>query len=322
MQNFLLSLPIILTLLVVVVNGFTDAPNAIATAVCTGAIGLKSACLLCGAFNFVGCLSFSLLSGQVIDTVFSIISPKNEVEAYICITSALLTTIVFAITAWLFKMPTSESHALICGLIGASLFFGEKSKLSSQGIYIIICMCVSCLLAFLLSLTLGKIKFEAQKKHLIFSLCSCSLMHGAQDGQKFVGALMFLGGFMNTSATVFAKAPLCILVSFFMLSGSLLGGKRIIDTLGNKTSKLNFSGAFFSDISSIFTVLFCSLLGLPVSTGNIRTFSIIGAGVSINQPINKKTAGSVLLISVLTLPVCFIMGYFICYLLLPIRALI
>ena len=317
MGAFSVLLPVFLGLGVVLVNGFTDAPNAIATAVCAKAISLRSACLLCGIFNLFGAFLFSVLSGQVIDTVFSIISLKNQSDAYICIISGLSTTILFGLIAWIFKMPSSESHALLCSLLGASFFFGGAGGIFVKCGYIIICMIFSCLLSFFLSFIIGLYvsrKSKVGNRYLVCSLCMVSLMHGAQDGQKFVGALMFLSGFADTSSAFFGKLPLCLLVSIFMMLGSLLGGKRIIDTLGNKTTKLNNHSALASDASSILTMLICSIFGLPVSTGNIRAFSIIGGGVSIKQPVNKKTAGSVFLTSILTLPICFLLGYFIAFL--------
>ena len=182
---------------------------------------------------------------------------------------------------------------------------------------VIICMAFSCLLSYIASIFLGSValkRYKGSKPALTLTLCLTSLMHGAQDGQKFVGALMFLGSFTDTYPYFFSKMPLCLLVSVFMMLGSLLGGKRIIDTLGNGATKLTYKSAMISDFSSIFTMLFCSLFGLPVSTGNIRIFSIIGGGVSLKQPINKKTAGYVLLVSALTLPICFFVGYFFAFL--------
>lgn len=321
MGNFYIALPILLALGVVFVNGFTDAPNAIATTVATRVLSLRSACLLCGIFNLLGCFFFSLFSGQVIDTVFSIINLESIKHTYLCVISGLFTTIIFGIIAWLLKMPSSESHALICSLLGATLFFG-KWGIIKQALYIIICMIASCLISFLVAFLVGKKSRNHKRSNLILTTCLLSAMHGAQDGQKFIASLMFLSGFMHTHSPVFEKLPLSILVSIFMLLGSLLGGKRIIETLGEKTSKINNSSAFASDLSSIFTIFVCSLFGLPVSTGNIRIFSIIGAGVSIKQPINKKTAGLASLISVLTLPFCFFIGYIICYMLQPILAMI
>ena len=312
MGNFYLALPILLALGVVFVNGFTDAPNAIATTVTTKALSLKSACLICGVFNLLGCFFFSLFNGQVIETVFSIINLNSLKNTYLCVISGLITTILFGVIAWLFKMPSSESHALICSLLGSTLVFG-KASITKHVAYIVFCMLLSCFVSFLIAFIIGKGRINIKKSYLILTMCLLSAMHGAQDGQKFIASLMFLSGFMHTSSPVFEKLPLSILVSIFMLLGSLLGGKRIIETIGKKTSELNYSSAFSSDISSILTIFACSIFGLPVSTGNIRIFSIIGAGASAKQPINKKTAGLASLISVLTLPICFFVGYIICY---------
>lgn len=317
MGSFFLILPMLLGLVVVLVNGFTDAPNAIATAVTVKALSLKNACLLCGLFNFLGAFVFSTLSGHIIDTVFTIINLNSRSESYTCIVCGLLTTIAFGIVAWIFKMPSSESHALLCSLLGASFFLGSKANLFVKGAYLILCMAFSCALSYFLSILIGKsfvVKYKSSMRVLKINLCLTSFMHGAQDGQKFVGALMFLGKFADTYSSIFSKTTICLLVSLFMMLGSLLGGKRIIDTLGGGATSLNYQSAITSDFSSISSMLFCSLFGLPVSTGNIRIFSIIGGGVSLKQPINKKTAGYVLLVSILTLPICFLVGYFLAYL--------
>ena len=300
------AIPILLAIGVIFVNGFTDAPNAIASAVCSDCLEMKKACTLCAIFNFLGVCTISLISTSVAKNIFAL---ADFGECAVSATGAcFLTIIIFGLISWYFGMPSSESHALVASISGATLASVGYMPNIRLFFEIIFYMIMSCACVFCLSYILSKLfpKNLNYKNAEIAACLATSYMHGAQDGQKFIGILVFLFG-VNSSL----KAPpvLILLVSIAMGLGTLLGGKRIIKSLGQDLVKLDTKRAFVSDISSSVCMLICSLFGLPVSTGNIKSCSIIGVGYAEKDKINKKTAISIIAVSIITFPVCFALGY-------------
>ncbi len=296
---------------VIFVNGWTDAPNSICSAVSTKALKLSSACILACIFNFLGVIISYLLGAQVAKNVFSLVSFNSAVESQIGICATFLSVIAFGVGAWLFAMPSSESHAMISSLFGACIALGGKmSNMYLSILKIIFYMLFSCVLCFVLSYAIGRLFLSKRLKYKELQICSCALcsfMHGSQDGQKFIGLLMLL----YSSSSEKASVPIYIvaIVSVMMCLGTLLGGERIIKSLGENTVKLDTQSGFFSDLGSILTLSVCSFFGLPVSTGNIKSSSVIGVGIACKEKINKKTASEIIIASLATFPICFFLGY-------------
>ncbi|MBE6663225.1 MAG: inorganic phosphate transporter [Ruminococcaceae bacterium] len=304
-----------LSILVVFINGWTDAPNAIFSLVASKTASLGKSALLSAIFNLLGVLTFSLLGARVTQSVFSLVDFSSKAEGNVICISCFATVIIFGFIAWLFGMPSSESHALISSLLGAGLVFGGwSSALIWQIAKILIYMFISCALSFFLSYLIAKLFSKANlkyKKSLYISCASLSFMHGGQDGQKFIAIMLFLLGISDTSRT---KVPLALIftVSLVMCFSTMLGGKKIINSLSKSVDNLDTSLAFFSDIGSFVTLLICSVLGMPISTGNVKSLSIVGCGRAKRISVNKKMITEILTTSVITFPICFILGFLFC----------
>lgn len=308
-------------LLVVFVNGWTDAPNSIFSVVNSGALKLWQGALLSGVFNFLGVFLTSILGASVAKAIFSFVDFSSRGQASVICLSCFVTIVLFGVVAWLFGLPSSESHALIFSLAGALLAGGIKnSGFFKQIALIIIYLVFSCVLSLLFSYLVMKLTPKSKvpyKKLLILSSSLLSFMHGAQDGQKFLAILIFILGFNNENNS-FAPLFLVFLVSLVMSASTLLGGGKIIKTLSKTTPLTDYHSAFCSDFGSFFTLALCSLLGMPISTGNVKSLSIVGCALAKKEVINKKMTGKILLTSVITLPICFFIGYLICKVLLSI----
>lgn len=308
---------LVLTLTVVFLNGFTDAPNAISSVVGTGSLKMWQACSLCAVFNFLGAILSYMINSSVADSVFSLASFGES--AKIGVLATLISVIVFTVFAWLFSMPSSESHALISSILGASLALTNGFNGSHEIFKVLTFACISSAVAFLTARLLGsffKRKSLPYGKLQILGASFSSFMHGAQDGQKFVAIMMLLfysqSKINDTSARIFPVLAVSLVIS----AGALLGGGKIIKTLGEKTTKLNQRTGFVADLSSSLSCLAFSMLGAPISTSNVKALALMGVAHSEKEKVNKKTARALLLTSLLTFPVCFLLSYIIAKLLL------
>ena len=297
---------LVLTLGVAFVNGFTDAPTSTATAVCSGALKLRSATFLCAVFNFLGVMLASLLNTKIARVVFSLNSGSRE--SVLALASTLICVIFFGILCYLLALPSSESHALICASIGASFFLSNDVSGIKNTIYVFVFMLFSNAVAFLASYASRRIlpSHLPFKRLQIASCAASSYMHGWQDGQKLIGVAL-------VSAVSTFEIPFWLIfsVSIAISLGSLLGGNRIINTLGRELTSLNDFSAFCSDLGSYVTLLVFSIFGIPLSTGNVKSLAIVGAGLADSQKINKKATARILLVSAATFPACFLLGYLI-----------
>ena len=294
---------------VIFVNGFTDAPNTISGIVSSGIWSLKKACFISGIFNLVGVILFSVMGGKVAKSIFES-TDLGEYESH-AICACLIGVIAFSTVCWMFKMPSSESHALICCIYGASCAIHSSSSGGSAIISILILMLIFCFLSALLAIIFSSVFKKNAEECTGFEVIACivsSLLHGAQDGQKFVALIMMLMLGKGNSG-LFAPISVYITVGAVMMLGTLMGGGRILDSLGNDLVQNNERIAFISDATSTVSVLVCSLLGIPVSTSNIKACSLIGAGYREGAKINSKTAKKLVGVSVITFPVCAVAGY-------------
>ena len=303
---------LVLALFVIFLNGFTDAPNAISSVVGTGTLKMWQGCLLCAVFNFFGVILTSSMGMTVAKSVFSLANFLENRE--IGVIASLLSVIIFTVIAWLFSMPSSESHALISAIIGSSLAISSRltsiEEILKILFYMIASFVVSFFVAFLIDLFFKKKSLPYGKLQIVGASLS-SLMHGAQDGQKFVAVLMLLFISSDKTNDTSAHFSLVLIVSIAISLGALLGGGRIIKTFSEKTVSLNKKTGFISDISSSLSCFFFSLIGAPVSTSNIKALALMGTARGEGEKINKKTAKALILTTILTLPVCFALGYVI-----------
>ncbi len=318
----------ILIMGVILVNGWTDAPNAIATCVSTRTIRPKNAIIMAAVFNFLGVLVMTILSSTVAQTLYNIANfGDNSKNALIALCAGMVAIVSWAVIAWLFGIPTSESHALIAGVSGAAIAIqhGISGISMDEWKKVLYGLIMSAVLGFAFGYFITKIiekicrNFDRRKtipffkKLQIFSGASMAFMHGAQDGQKFIGIFLLGISLANgiTGAEVF-EIPiwLMILCSVIMTLGTSIGGYKIIKTVGLKMVKLEAYQGASADISSSICLLVSTLFGIPVSTTQVKTTAIMGVGASRNlSKVNWGIVKNMVLAWIITFPACGLLGY-------------
>lgn len=291
---------------VIFLNGFTDAPNAIATTVATGALSMNKACFLCSACNVIGLFAMTRVSTAVADSVLRTADFADRAGPCVC--AALGSVVIFSGVSWLLSMPSSESHALLGGIWGAMLALDRKISILPI-LKILLWMLVLCLVSAFASLFISRLLRGIQapyKKLQIFSCAASSLLHGAQDGQKLLGILIVI--LLTPNAKMPSQNYLCLTVCLLLGLGSLLGGGRIVKSMGEDITPLTPKSALISDISATLCLVFCSFLGILVSTSNIKACSVAGAGLGEKSAINCKLLWRIAIVSLVTIPVCMLIS--------------
>ena len=303
----LTGVAILLALGVTFLNGFTDAPNSIATTVATGALSMNRACALSAICNFLGLTVSLLVNASVAKSILDGVElgAKREVG----VIAILLSSVIFSSACWLFSMPSSESHAIMASLCGASIALSKAASLT-PAFEILLYMILSCLASFCLSCVVYLMLKGAHLPWKRLQIASCALssaMHGAQDGQKLLALLIFLYPTQGLQSLAFPT----LAVGAVLFLGTLLGGGRIVKTMGEGIVALKEKSAFVSEVSSSACLIFCSALGLPVSTSNIKACSVAGAGLCDGKRVNFKTLLKMACVAILTFPICMALSYFI-----------
>lgn len=326
--NAMLMISTILTLGVILVNGWTDAPNAIATCVSTRAIGVRKAIIMAAVLNFFGVFVMTIINASVAMTIYNMVDFGGDAEkSLIALCAAMAAIVIWATAAWYFGIPTSESHALIAGISGAAVaiqnsFQGINPEEWMKVIYGII---LSTLLGFFLGYISAKItvlifrnKNRVRTERLfsgaqIFGGAAMAFMHGAQDGQKFMAIFLLGAAFANgqSNATSFVVPIwLMVLCSVVMGLGTSIGGYRIIKSVGMDMVKLKPYQGFAADFSATCCLLLSSLTGIPVSTTHTKTTSIMGVGAARRlSNVNWSIVKELVLTWIFTFPGCGILGY-------------
>ena len=320
----------VLTLGVIFVNGWTDAPNAIATCVVTRAMRPRSAILMAALCNFAGVLFMTIISPRVAETIFHMVDFGTDARAaQIALSAAMLSIVAWAVFAWAFGIPTSESHALIAGLTGSAIaMHGNLDGVNgAEWAKVLYGLAFSVILGFALGFFFTKALQKICKnadyrranaffdKGQVAAAAGTAFMHGAQDGQKFMGVFLLgialCGGDTRAAAT---EIPLwlMILCSAVMGLGTSIGGMKIIKAVGMDMVKIEKYQGFAADISATAGLLACSLLGMPVSTTHAKTTAIMGAGAAKRRKsVNFSVAKEMLFTWVLTFPGCGAIGYLV-----------
>jgi len=331
-----LSIVVILMLAVIFVNGWTDAPNAIATAVSTRVITPKNAVRMAVVFNFIGALVMTIINAKVATTLSKIVKFKpvkpGEVNVPLVVLAASMFAIVlWAVVAWYFGIPTSESHALIAGVTGGALALGNSSINKDAWTLVIIGLLISTILGFgmgyitskLIEFFFRKMKRGTANKVFTggqaFGAATMAFMHGAQDGQKFMGVFL-LGIFLYNEKWVKILPDgsfnipwwLIVLCSVVMGIGTSVGGYRIIKAVGMDMVKLEKYQGCAADIAASLCLLFSSLTGVPVSTTHTKTTAIMGVGAAKRlSSVNWRIVKEMVLAWVLTFPGCGLIAFVI-----------
>lgn len=325
-----LLITVLLTLAVILVNGWTDAPNAIATAVSTRAIAPRPAILMAAVFNFLGILVMTTINKTVAETIYNMVDFGNNAhEALVALCAAMVAIVLWAVAAWVFGIPTSESHALIAGLTGAAIAMhgGLSGVNGSEWVKVLYGLVLSTFLGFAMGYVVVKLiellfrRIDRRKttgffqKAQIGGAAAMAFMHGAQDGQKFMGVFL-LGMALSqgqTSTTTF-EIPfwLILLCSLVMGLGTSIGGYRIIKAVGMDMVKLETYQGFSADIAGASCLLLSSLTGIPVSTTHTKTTAIMGVGAARRiRSVNWTVVREMVLTWVLTFPGCGLIGFLI-----------
>ena len=290
----IMLITVLLTLGVIFVNGWTDAPNAIATCIGTRCMNVRSAIMMSAVFNFLGVLIMTHINSSVASTISNMVDfGGNTHEALIALCAALFSIVVYSTGASFLGIPTSESHSLIAGLTGAAIAIhnGAEGVNMGEWVKVLYGLVASLLLGFAIGwgicrlLTIICAKMDRRRTNgvfkygQIFGAAAMSFMHGAQDGQKFIGVL-FLGlAFSNGESSVHGmEIPvwLMLLCSVVMALGTSVGGEKIIKSVGMDMVKLEKYQGFAADVSAAVCLLISSLFGIPVSTTHTKTSAIMG----------------------------------------------
>ncbi len=330
--NNLISMPnfLIITILisgVMFVNGGTDAPNSIATCISTRCLSPKKALSMAVIFDFLGIMVMTFLNSTVAETIFNIVNfGENTHYALIALGSALVSIVIWSVVAWFFGIPTSESHSLIAGLSGAAIALqhGISGINFSEWKKVLYGLILVNILGFISGLLITKLiekickNMDRRKTNKFFnklqilSAASMAFMHGAQDGQKFIGVFL-LGTMLATGNKTAFIIPvwLAVYCAILMALGAIIGGRKIIKTVGMKMVKLEKYQGSSADIASSLCLLGSSVLGIPLSTTHIKTTAIMGVGAAKGlSRVNWKVAKNMILTWIFTFPGCGLIGYF------------
>ena len=327
-ESPVLLITVLLTLGVIFVNGWTDAPNAIATCITTRCLGARQAILLSAAFNFLGVLIMTHINSAVASTISNMVDfGSNTQEAIIALCAALFSIVVYSVGASYFGIPTSESHSLIAGLTGAAIaIHGSLAGVNgAEWVKVIYGLVLSLALGFASGWVLCKLvtlvcyRMNRRKTDRffqgaqIFGAAAMSFMHGAQDGQKFIGVLFLGMAFHNGQTSVVGMAIpvwLMLLCSCVMGVGTSVGGEKIIKSVGMDMVKLEKYQGFSADLSAAFCLLLSSVFGIPVSTTHTKTSAIMGVGaVKRLSAINFGVVKDMMLTWVFTFPGCGLISF-------------
>jgi len=317
---------ILLALIFDFINGFHDSANSIATIVSTQVLKPRQAVLWAAFFNFVAIFLFDV---QVAKTVGTGIVNSSVVNNTLLI-SALGGAIAWNLITWWFGLPSSSSHALIGGLIGAGLMRGGFDVLVWKGIiktssFIIISPLIGLILGLVLMAAVLNLSRYSNvnksnrvfRKLQLFSAAIYSISHGMNDAQKTMGIIalvLFSGGYLGP---VFHIPFWVILLCYTVIAlGTMSGGWRIVKTMGTKITKLQPIGGFCAETAAAISIIGASVAGIPVSTTHTITGAIMGVGSTKRlSAVRWGVAGTIIWAWILTIPITGILSAGIYYIL-------
>lgn len=313
---------------VVLVNGWTDAPNAIATCVATRSLSPKKALVMAAVLNFLGVLVMTFLSTTVAETIYKIVDfGGNTQNALIALCAALVAIVVWSLFAWIFGIPTSQSHALIASLSGAaiSIQHGISGINFEQWKKVLYGLAISTVFGFILGFLINRLiekicnnvdrrkTVPFFKKTQVIGDAVMTFMHGAQDGQKFL-AIFIMGAFLANGV---ARAenfsiPIWMMIgcSAIMTLGTCIGGSKIIKNVGMNMAKIEPYQGTSADLAGSVCLIFSSFTGIPVSTSQTKTTAIMGVGASKGRSnVDWNIAKNMVIAWIVTFPGCGLLGY-------------
>lgn len=314
----LIILVVVLALVFDFINGFHDTANAIATCVSTRAIRPGLAIIGTAVLNFLG----AMISTGVAKTIGGDIVVSPAMINELIIVAGLAGAIVWNLLTWWFGMPSSSSHALIGGMIGAIVISVGASALNDWGIIkIVLSLILSPTIALLVGWVIMKIlfvichSFKPAKVNMTanrLQVVSAALMafsHGSNDAQKSMGIItlaLVSGGFISSLEVPTLVKFLCAMA---MALGTSVGGWKIIRTVGGKIFKMHPIHGFAADLNSAVVIFSATLLHLPVSTTHVVSGSIMGVGSAQRvKAVHWSVARQMVTAWVMTIPCTAVMG--------------
>jgi PiT family inorganic phosphate transporter len=305
-------------------NGFHDAANSIATVVSTGVLRPHYAVAWAAFFNFVAIFIFHL---KVAATVGKGIVDPVAIDHYV-IFGALIGAIAWNLITWYYGIPSSSSHALIGGMIGATVAKAGVDPLIMKGIlktasFIFISPLLGMALGALIMIGVSwacvraaprKVDRLFRRLQLVSSACY-SVGHGSNDAQKTMGIIWLL--LISAGATSPDHLPGWVIVSCYVAIafGTMFGGWRIVKTMGQKITKLRPVGGFTAESAGSITLFMASALGIPVSTTHTITGAIVGVGSAQRaRAVRWGVAGGIVVAWIVTMPAAAVMAAIAYYL--------
>ena len=329
----ILLVVVLLVSVVIMINGWTDAPNAIATCVSTRAMSPKKAIIMAVVFNFLGVLIMTMISSSVTSTISNMGNFNGDPEQQlIAICAGMVGIVVWATAAWFFGIPTSESHALIAGIAGAAVALNGLDGFTGTGpawLSVLYGLGISTIVGFGLSFGVTKLvqllfkKINRRKANRtfaraqIFGGASMAFMHRAQDGLKFMGVFLLATSFVEPSVigadgSFVIPVWLMIYCSLIMGLGTSIGGYKIIKTVGMDMVKLEQYQGFVSDITAASCLFFSSIMGIPVSTTHMKSASIMGVGSAKRfKSVKWSVVKEMVMTWIMTFPGCGLCGFLV-----------
>ena len=294
-------------------NGFHDAANSIATVVSTGVLKPHQAVAMAAAFNFLALFVFQL---KVATTIGKGIIDQNIIDHYV-VFGALIGAISWNIITWYYGIPSSSSHALIGGLVGAAIAKSGAGSLIAHGLikvvaFIVISPLVGFLLAGMLMVIFSMISRRATPKKVdrwsrrlqLLSASMYSLGHGGNDAQKTAGIIWMLLIAYGASGAKEA-IPMWVVIACYVTiaAGTLFGGWRIVKTMGQRLTKLRPFQGCCAETGGAMTLFMATSMGIPVSTTHTITGAIVGAGSARRvNAVRWGVAGNLVWAGGLTIP--------------------
>jgi PiT family inorganic phosphate transporter len=309
-------------------NGFHDSANSISTVVSTKVLSPRRAVAFAAFFNFIAAFGFGVLVASTISKIIQLEIVPTEVVPYI-ILAALIGAIAWNLITWRFGLPTSSSHALIGGLVGAGISAAGIAAIKWSAVELIVTfMILSPLLGLVVGFIFMVLVLNVTKKAhkstadsyfrrlQLFSAAAYSFSHGTNDAQKTMGIitpLLFSIGYYGASVDPNnLPVPIwVILIAHAAIAlGTLTGGWRIVKTMGYKITKLRPVHGFAAETAGAATILGASALGIPVSTTHIICTSIMGVGTTMGASTVKwGVARTIAFAWILTIPLAALIGF-------------
>jgi PiT family inorganic phosphate transporter len=314
MSLWVLVMLVALALIFDFMNGFHDAANAIATVVSTGVLKPQTAVAMAAVFNFIAIFVVGL---KVAATVGKGTIDPAVVDQYV-IFGALVGAIIWNLITWYYGIPSSSSHALIGGLVGAAVAKSGTGALIGSGLlktvlFIVISPLVGFLLGSIIMVLVSWLFVRSTPRKVdtwfrrmqMASAAAYSLGHGGNDAQKTIGIIWMLLIVAGVSTKADAAPPMWVIISCYtaISFGTLFGGWRIVKTMGQKITKLKPVGGFCAETGGAITLFAATAMGIPVSTTHTITGAIVGVGSAQKMSaVRWGVAGNIVWAWIFTIP--------------------